>query len=884
MQKPTASRSPLGVDSVSLGKAGKYEDSQEVKNSDALGSVGADSSVFDRFEANVKQTNPSSAEPSFQPIRDETYAYFNPRGGRVASPSKGLPAPGDVRKLAAVWLTQQQRHWPELVRAGVIPGGKDQSLDELCREFEQTFLTKQLVTFTHGLKSAPWEALGVGYTRYSSAMQNPRSLDDQLHQILDRAARERIYIPWSYIFADASVTGTVATRTGYQLAKQVLHFNADESVSTLFVDEIDRASRDGLQILSLGNLITEHGKRLIGVTSGFDSNNEQSRMMLYMYAMFNDQFMTQHRAKVMRGRRGALRRKMVIRPLPFGLIHAPMFDASGQPIMNKRGGQAKTAIADPETRWVLELLAHLCVDRQYSLRQICREFNTRQIGGRDNWSAPTLHGMLSNHRYVGIFIEGMKRNLKDPATGKQRFVPQPRSEWSVIRIKEAQIWSWKRWKQIQQRLKETSNLRFGKGKAAQNHRVQAYPTTVFTNILYCGHCGRPLRLRRGGKTYSMFCRNGLDKRPSCELRSSKSSSVFEPALLNFVKSKIFTTENLERLVVEANRYIAAEAERPRLDVEPLRATLDQIRRKRDRLVDALAESLDPNLDAIRDRIGKLETEMKELTSRIRAAEQEDQDQLTPLCRDKVIAMLDDLRSVLYGDVAVANSALQKLLGAVPITQKVVPGAKRPIWIAKLDGDLVPLVADFADRHDLPDASNLMKLMLRSWKMPVAGELTLYCSTRRYELIATEVAELAEKGLSNAQIAAKLDVHVYAVRQARAYRRTGRRPGEVGPPPAQYKKFAPIVQGMVNDGMSVPDVARKLGINYHMARAALRYATEQPADSEPVEQEPPAYKQYADEAHRLYLAGMSNGEIAKRLNISQAIVTRAARFGRTRSLV
>ena len=68
-----------------------------------------------------------------------------------------------------------------------------------------------------------------------------QSLDQQLRNILERARREDMFVPWAFVCADAAVSGTTSERRGYQMAKALIE--ADGSIECLYVDEMGRAAR-----------------------------------------------------------------------------------------------------------------------------------------------------------------------------------------------------------------------------------------------------------------------------------------------------------------------------------------------------------------------------------------------------------------------------------------------------------------------------------------------------------------------------------------------------------------------------------------------------------------------------------------------------------------
>jgi hypothetical protein len=52
-----------------------------------------------------------------------------------------------------------------------------------------------------------WTDLGLAYLRFSDENSNPRSLDQQLLNVLNRARRDGVFMPWQYVLADAAVGG-----------------------------------------------------------------------------------------------------------------------------------------------------------------------------------------------------------------------------------------------------------------------------------------------------------------------------------------------------------------------------------------------------------------------------------------------------------------------------------------------------------------------------------------------------------------------------------------------------------------------------------------------------------------------------------------------------
>lgn len=219
------------------------------------------------------------------------------RKRRRTADEKGLPEDGALRNLARTYLETQARVWPELIRDGYLPKPTTQAIDQLAADLKRRFLTKEVAVFRcDNSRAKPWTALGCSYDRYSCENSNPRSLDQQLRLQLERARSDHTFIPPGHLYFDAAVTGTTAFRRGYEMAKQAIE--TDAAVTVMYVDELGRASRDMVETLLLGKLVQRLGKRLIGLSDGFDTDSPMWKVTLSIFGALQEWFIDQLRSKV----------------------------------------------------------------------------------------------------------------------------------------------------------------------------------------------------------------------------------------------------------------------------------------------------------------------------------------------------------------------------------------------------------------------------------------------------------------------------------------------------------------------------------------------------------------------------------------------------------
>lgn len=192
----------------------------------------------------------------------------------------GLPPVDSLRSLARTYLEQQGSHWPGLVGTRAVPKVTEATIDAMAAAIERRFRTKSIDLFDPAGVPARWRSLGGAYARFSDEGSNPRSLNQQLVNILTRARRDDVFIPWEYVCGDAAISGTLACRRGYRLLKAIVEQRGQTNVEWLVIDELSRTNRNVIESLRLNELVRRAGVRLVGASDSFDSASEQSKILL----------------------------------------------------------------------------------------------------------------------------------------------------------------------------------------------------------------------------------------------------------------------------------------------------------------------------------------------------------------------------------------------------------------------------------------------------------------------------------------------------------------------------------------------------------------------------------------------------------------------------
>ena len=599
-----------------------------------------------------------------------------------------------------------------------------------------------------------FKQLGAAYLRYSCDNSSARSLDDQLVNVLNKAEQEKLFIPWQFIFADASVTGLDPSRQGYQSLKNFLQNDShSQTVEAVVIDEFSRAGRETLEWFRLSFLCKRLRKNVLGATDQFVLNSPMGEMMLHVFAMFSRFFIAQLRDKVSRGMKGAARRNTSVgRPrLGYGLV--PALDAQGRPVVGADGRVIRQKAVHPETMKHVLMAAEWFGYRSKSYNAIAKEFNRLQVDGSTGWRPGSIKDMLADPVYIGVDIYNQTRNDYEPETHKRITTRNPRSEWIITRAPQLRAWTDKLWTKVRKRAAAAKQLRRdrqrnvdqqgqnkGGGSVAGERNADA-PTTLLSGTLFC-ECGQELKLVRSGEHAAMGCFHGLYGLHGCTMNTVKANAIVEEVVLSHVSQHVLHAETLAALVDAANKALADESSKPRLDVTPLKAGLRELTRQRDKLVGLLlGEESDQFLQGVKDQIKNLEKRMQEANLRIGQAQRQNQPAPRPLNLCQVTTHLENLREVLNQEPPAAGIALRSLTGKIVVGHRRCQGKKGGAWTLTFTPTLLAALTERAGQTQAPEAATLNHLRAeKSVQMPT---VTLVAEKRQsvHERLAPQVAQL-----------------------------------------------------------------------------------------------------------------------------------------------
>nr|WP_245324045.1 recombinase family protein [Bradyrhizobium stylosanthis] len=428
------------------------------------------------------------------------------------------------------------------------------------------------------------------YARFSTDLQNERSIEDQLSLCQTYADRESLDVVRSYDDRARS-GGSLMGRDGLL---RLLDDAREKSFDVVVVEALDRLSRDMEDLAGIHKRLSFLGIEIRAVHEGVVNT-----VLVGLRGLVGQLYREDNAHKVRRGLAGRIKQGLAGGGLTYG--YAAISGRTGERV-----------IVDDQAETIRRIFQEYVEGR--TPREIAHELNKDKVSpprGRV-WNASTINGnlergagILQNELYVGRLVWNKVRMVKDPDTGKRLSRPNPRSEWQVADVPHLAIITPELFAAAQTRKVE-------RGHTHPCH--QRRPRRMLSGLLRCGSCG------------SGMSTNGRDKSGRVRIRCSAATEsgtcpdaktfyldTVESAVLGGLKAELRAPKVIAEYVrtyLEERKRLAAtsNAKRQRLEQQ-----LGQLNREIERLVDAIAKGHgDPSilgprstaLDAERRRISE----------------------------------------------------------------------------------------------------------------------------------------------------------------------------------------------------------------------------------------------------------------------------------------
>src|SRR6185369_14133465 len=122
------------------------------------------------------------------------------------------------------------------------------------------------------------------YARYSSDQQRDASIIDQQRNLARYAENKGWRILPEFVFSDAAMSGAGTDRPGLQ-ALLTAALSRPKPFDAILIDDTSRISRNLGDIVRIREQLSFAGVRLIAVSQGIDSGDDQADVMLTVHGL-----------------------------------------------------------------------------------------------------------------------------------------------------------------------------------------------------------------------------------------------------------------------------------------------------------------------------------------------------------------------------------------------------------------------------------------------------------------------------------------------------------------------------------------------------------------------------------------------------------------------
>ncbi len=452
------------------------------------------------------------------------------------------------------------------------------------------------------------------YARFSSTLQNARSIEDQVALCRERCDREG----WDVVdvFTDFAISGAAGigdnARPGLNalLARVEAANHPNGPVDQVLAEATDRIARHQGDAFTIRERITFAGARLFTISDGIVTD-----ITATFRGLMDAQFRKDLGAKVKRGQRGTISQKRSAAGLAYGYRKANKLDERGELIRGLRD------IDDDQADVVRRIFREYAAG--VSPRQIADRLNADGVpaaqprsGGNSFWRASTLYGdrkrkngILQNQLYIGKLVFNRTRKIVDPRTRKALIRPNPESEWLVEDVPELRIVAQEDWDAVQGVLGMVQTRRPEKSRR---------PKHMLSGIVRCGVCDGAWTII-GSERWG--CSRHREGGPAaCGNNRSISTGQMEARVLRGLQQHMLDPDLIEIYVREYHLEHARRSKELARDSERLKKRHREAVAKVERLVMAVADGADEFVE-IREVLGKSRAERDGLASQLEQLEQ-----------------------------------------------------------------------------------------------------------------------------------------------------------------------------------------------------------------------------------------------------------------------
>ena len=418
--------------------------------------------------------------------------------------------------------------------------------------------------------------LGYGYCRYSSDMQDEKSIEQQKMEITEYAQKNNIEVVSFY--CDEAKSGTKDNRDNFQAMISDACKNKD--IECVLVWKTDRFARNVQDSLYYRNKLKKNGTKIISITQPIDDSTPEGQLMTTLLAGMDEYYSQNLASNVRRAQ------KLKAHKCEFQGGIPPL----GYKIVDKH-----YEIEEKEAHIVKKIFEKYL--EGYSLIDIAQELNKLGFKTKKNknFGKNSIYDILGNVKYTGTYIhnKAYKHNshiLRNDAFIYDNAIP------AIISKEDFNM--------VQQKRKSRKS-----GEASSKHLY------LLSGLIVCGKCGgnyvgsTSTKEKNGViyKTGYYKCSN-RNKLGKCDMPIIKQEET-ENAIIDLLKNKLLNSTDIDDLIKRVQEKYQQMYNDSFNEIEFIQAEINNKTKQIDNITNSIAEGLSSR--ALLTKLSELE-EQKEL--------------------------------------------------------------------------------------------------------------------------------------------------------------------------------------------------------------------------------------------------------------------------------
>ena len=409
------------------------------------------------------------------------------------------------------------------------------------------------------------------YARVSSDRQDvDLSVAAQLRALRDYAEKNGYVVAREYI--DEAESGRIADRPQFRRMLDEASLS-DSPFQEILVWKFSRFTRKREHAVAFKSMLRKRGIRVTSITEHADDSPTGKLMEAIIESL--DEFYSENLAQeVLRGMREAASRGFWISTYsPYGYRKVPVQDGA-----KKRPKLELDPPADGVVRRIFQM-AHLGTSTLDITKTLNKEGIASPQGSR--WTKTTIHRILTNETYTGTLVWGTRAKDNVPPVRVDNAFPAIVSRDEFERVSAI----------------------LGSKAPAKIHPRRAASPYLLSGIVRCETCDKALTAHeaKSGQFTYYVCHSLLKRGQGACDTPRLNSKRFERMIIDSIRENILTESNIRELVKLVNEELDSVIREQREKAEAIDEELNEIRRRLDRLWQAV-ETTDLEINDILPRI------------------------------------------------------------------------------------------------------------------------------------------------------------------------------------------------------------------------------------------------------------------------------------------